>query len=92
MSIKSNLSILYTTACVLVIYKLGKISYVTYFIDEQEGSEGPSAPPPRVPILSISGSFGEILAKSYVGALPWRVGGPTLGKSWIRHCPEMLKI
>ena len=46
------------------------------------------APPaPRgVEILSISCSFGENLAKSYVGApLPWGVDARTSGKSWIRH-------
>ena len=42
-------------------------------------------PPPGVQILSISCSFWENLAKSYVGA-PWRVGAPSSGKSWIRHC------
>ena len=42
------------------------------------------APPPPVQILSISCSFWENLAKSYVGA-PWRVGAPSSGKSWIRH-------
>ena len=35
-------------------------------------------------ILSISCSFWENLAKSYVGA-PWGVGTPSSGKSWIRH-------
>ena len=34
--------------------------------------------PPRAQILSISCSFWENLAKSYVGA-------PSAGKSWIRH-------
>ena len=34
--------------------------------------------PLDVQILSISCSFGENLAKSYVGA-PWRVGAPTYG-------------
>ena len=42
-------------------------------------------PPPRVQILSISCSFSEILAKSYVGA-PRGVGAPSSGKSWIHHC------
>ena len=41
--------------------------------------------PRRVKILSISCSFGDILAKSYVGT-PRKVGAPTEGKSWIRHC------
>ena len=41
---------------------------------------------PRVQILSISYSSGENLAKSYVSAAPPKVGAPTLGKSWIRHC------
>ena len=36
--------------------------------------------PPRVQILSISCSFWENLAKSYVGTPPPRVGAPTLGK------------
>ena len=44
--------------------------------------------PPGVQILSISCSFWENLAKSYVGA-PWRVGAPSSGKSWIRHCIPM---
>ena len=43
-------------------------------------------PPPGVQILSISCSFWEILAKSYVGAPLWGVGAPSSGKSWIRHC------
>ena len=44
------------------------------------GSKGGmrDAHPPRVQILSISCSFWENLAKSYVGA-------PSSGKSWIRH-------
>ena len=43
--------------------------------------------PPGVQILSISCSFREKLAKSYVGAPPPRgVGTPSSGKSWIRHC------
>ena len=42
-------------------------------------------PPLEVQILSISCSFWENLAKSYVGAPPWRVGAPSSGKSWIRH-------
>ena len=37
--------------------------------------------PPPVQILSISCSFWENLAKSYVGA-------PTSGKSWIFHCNQ----
>ena len=53
------------------------------------------APPPGVQILSISCSFWEILAKSYVGAPPpppRRVGTLSSGKSWIRHCrPTTLK-
>ena len=44
------------------------------------------APPPGVQILSISCSFWENLAKSYVGGPPWRVGAPSSRKSWIRHC------
>ena len=44
-----------------------------------------------VQILSISCSFGEILVKSYVG-VPWRVGAPTLGKSWIRHCLFVITV
>ena len=38
-----------------------------------------------VQILSISCSFWQNLAKSYVGA-PRGVGTPSSGKSWIRHC------
>ena len=38
-------------------------------------------PPPGVQILSISCSFWEILAKSYVGAPPRGVGAPSSGKS-----------
>ena len=38
-----------------------------------------------VQILSISCTFWENLTKLYVGA-PWKVGAPTSGKSWIRHC------
>ena len=43
-----------------------------------------NVPSPGVQILSLSCSFWEILAKSYVGA-PWRVGAPTSEKSWICH-------
>ena len=45
------------------------------------------ASPLGVQILSISCSFWENLAKSYVGAPPphRRVGARTLEKSWIRH-------
>ena len=32
--------------------------------------------------MQFLGKFG----KSYVGAPPWRVGAPSSGKSWIRHC------
>ena len=45
----------------------------------------PGTRPPGVQILSISCSFWEILAKSYVGAPRW-VGAPSPEKSWIRHC------
>ena len=41
--------------------------------------------PLGVQILLISCSFWENLAKLYVGA-PRRVGTPSSGKSWIRHC------
>ena len=46
------------------------------------GREGRSFP---LQILSISCSFWENLAKSYVDA-PLEGWRPTLGKSWIRHC------
>ena len=50
-----------------------------------------NCPPPTptlgVQILSNSCSFWENLAKSYVG-VPWRVGVPTSGKSWICHWPQ----
>ena len=53
-------------------------------VADPRGREGrtpqPLPSPPGGQILSISCSFGEILAKSYVGAL-------TSGKSWIRHWP-----
>ena len=41
-------------------------------------------PPFWSKIFSISCSFSEILANSYVGASPWVVGTPSYGKSWIR--------
>ena len=47
-------------------------------------------PPPGVQILSISCSFWKYLAKLYVGAPPWRVGAPSSGKSWIRHCKSIM--
>ena len=53
--------------------------------DLKGGGEG-CTPVPGVQILSISCSFWENLPKSYVGALSWRVGAPSSGKSWIRHC------
>ena len=50
-----------------------------------------------VQIISIdAGFFGENLAKSYVGAPPThlspppRIGAPTSGKFWIRHCLSSL--
>ena len=47
---------------------------------------GAQGTPHRVQILSISCSFWENLAKSYVGVPPpRRVGAPSSGKSWIRH-------
>ena len=46
---------------------------------------GASDTPLWVQILSISCSFLEILAKSYVGAPLGEVGVPTSGKSWIHH-------
>ena len=49
--------------------------------------EGARDAPPGVQILSISCTFWENLAKWYVGPpSPRRVGAPTSGKSWIRHC------
>ena len=42
------------------------------------------APPLGTQILSISCSFRENLAKSYVGAPPGELA-PPLGKSWIRR-------
>ena len=48
---------------------------------------------PGVQILSISCSFWENLAKSYVGVPSlWRVGAPTSGESWIRHWIGQYKI
>ena len=41
--------------------------------------------PPGVQIPSISCSFGENLAKSYVGAPPGELAPPPWGASWIRH-------
>ena len=51
------------------------------------GSKGDAmdAPSLRIQILSISCSFWEKLAKSYVGA-------PSSGKSWIRHCSLLIII
>ena len=44
---------------------------------------------PSVQILLISCSFWEDLAKSYACvSSPKRVGAPTSGKSWIRHCKK----
>ena len=48
------------------------------------GGAGDACRPPDIQILSISCSFWEILAKSYVGAPPG-VGAPSSGKSWIHH-------
>ena len=42
-------------------------------------------PTPRGPNSFNFTSFWDNLVKSYV-ATPWRVGAPTSGKSWIRHC------
>ena len=47
-------------------------------VDLRQGSYGPK-------FLSISCSFSENLAKSYVGA-PWRVGTLSYGESWIHPC------
>ena len=49
------------------------------------GSKGGSRNAPPGQILSISCSFWENLAKSYIGA-PLESWRPTSGKSWIRHC------
>ena len=50
------------------------------------------APPPWPKIFSISCSFSQNLAKSYVGAPPpWRVGAPSYGESWIRPWLRNLK-
>ena len=38
----------------------------------------------RPKIISISCSFSENLAKSYVGAHPTRIGAPSYRESWIR--------
>ena len=49
------------------------------------GSKGGARDAPRgAQILSISCSFWENMAKSYVGT-PRGVGAPFSGKSWIRH-------
>ena len=53
-------------------------------VDLRGGARDACRPPPDIQILSISCSFGEILAKSYVGA-PQGVGAPSSGKSWIHH-------
>ena len=37
-------------------------------------------------MFSISCSFRQNLAKSYVSAPVWRVGAPSYGESWIRPC------
>ena len=47
-----------------------------FAVADLRGARGTRAP--RAQILSISCSFWENLAKSYVGA-------PSSGKSWIRH-------
>ena len=47
--------------------------------------------PPGSQILSISCSFWENLAKSYVGAHPGELVPPPRGKSWIRHCLGIAK-
>ena len=64
------------------------VPYYIYDLNSggSKGARGTRAPPPEVEILSISRSFCENLAKSYVGAPPWAVGAPSSGKSWIRHC------
>ena len=50
-----------------------------YAVADLRGERGTHAsPPPRVQILSISFSFGEILAKSYVGA-PGGLASPPQG-------------
>ena len=45
----------------------------------------PSGTPPRPKIFSISCSFSQNLAKSYVGA-PLNGWRPSYGESWIRAC------
>ena len=57
-----------------------------------KGGEG--CVPPPVQILSISCRFWENLGKSIVcwHPLPWRVGAPISGKSWIRHWLEFLQL
>ena len=55
------------------------------------GGRGTCAAPQGAQILSISCSFWENLAKSYVGA-PRGVGAPSSGKSWIRHCMALSAV
>ena len=58
---------------------------MTSTVADLRGGAGDARPPLGAQILSISCSFWENLAKSYVGAPPWGVGAPSSGKSWIRH-------
>ena len=47
------------------------------------GSKGALPPPTAEKFLNFM-QFFENLAKSYVGALPWRLGAPSYGEHWIR--------
>ena len=59
--------------------------YVRISSGGSKGGARDACPPPGVQILSISCIFWENLEKSYVGALPRRVGAPSSEKSWIHH-------
>ena len=63
-----------------------KVSFTP--VADLRGAQGTRAPSLGVQILSISCSFWQNLAKSYVGAPPHSPGNwrPSSGKSWIRHC------
>ena len=60
-------------------------------VADLRGARGTRAPM-GVQILSISCSFWEILAKSYVGAPPPGSWHPSSGKSWIRHCEPLWEL
>ena len=75
--------------CMVIWADKTLINFSYNAVADLRGARG-TPPPGGAQILSISCSFWENMAKSYVGAPPRGVGAPSSGKSWIRHCNEWI--